>query len=280
MNDADLIKLRQAPDPDAWIRGDEAPHSQRFGGHRRRIDRCVILQPDAPRIDLWDKEFVVVESNEMKVIIGADLRDEMEIRLEASESPLDAVAPGEEREEIRRGLDEAIQKLQARPDLERKTVKAIKHMLEHEHSSIWNAKFDLETPCDLPHMKIKLKPDAAPIKIKRVYRWSKQQREFLDKHLKKLVRKRSGAATAILSPRVALRRSNRLKGNTLSTRPSRLIVRNQRRDDTIFHPRIVTFIQEAERATAFAVLRLGQTDIALYACMTRVRRLRNCRPSQ
>ena len=123
-----------------------------MGVHMRPIDTCVILQPDVQRVDLSGERFVVIASNEMRVVIGSRLRDAMELKVETTESPLDPTTRGENQEEIQKGLDDAVRLLRSRADLKESTKDEVEKILLHVHRSVWRAKFDLERPCDLPHM--------------------------------------------------------------------------------------------------------------------------------
>ena len=56
-----------------------------------------------------------------------------------------------------------------------------------KYTSTWRTKYDLTQPAELPPMKIELKPGAKPRRIRRTYRWTPQQKEFMRKLLAKLV---------------------------------------------------------------------------------------------
>ena len=152
----------------------------------RVIDQCVVLQPDSERVDWKGETFVVVASNQMRAIMGTKHRDRLEAENEKSESPLD---PTEDGSDLAQALDEVCRCINAREDLADETKAELIMMITTTHAKMWKAKFDLERPADLPFMKIHLKEGAKPAKMKRVYRWCPAQREFLRKHLDKLVRK-------------------------------------------------------------------------------------------
>ena len=70
------------------------------------------------------------------------------------------------------------------PQLYTETKDKVHDMLNHRYNHIWKGKYDLEQPAAFPPMKIRLKPGATPSKIRRHYRWTKEQ---LRKLIKKLV---------------------------------------------------------------------------------------------
>ena len=58
-------------------------------------------------------------------------------------------------------------------------------MLRQKYTDTWRTKYDLTQPAELPPMKIELKPGAKPRRIRRTYRWTPKQKEFMRKLLAK-----------------------------------------------------------------------------------------------
>ena len=90
-------------------------------------------------------------------------------------------------QEIQLALKRHCTTAQEREELTDPTKAAVRQILYERYLRTWRAKFDLEEPASLPPMVIELMPGARPAKIRRSYNWSPQQREWLRKHLKKLV---------------------------------------------------------------------------------------------
>ena len=59
-------------------------------------------------------------------------------------------------------------------------------MLEHKYARAFRSKYDSEQAAALPPMEIKLKPGATPSRVRRRYRVTEEQGQFLKKLLAKL----------------------------------------------------------------------------------------------
>ena len=125
--------------------------------------------------------------NHMRCVVGNRLWKRIVAHMERSTSPLEQY----DAEACEREVHAALQNLQAGVEAQGELPDHIKrqtrHLLFNSCAPMWRAKFDLQEPCYLPPMQIKLKPGATPTKIKRHYRWSDAQAAFLEKHLVKLV---------------------------------------------------------------------------------------------
>ena len=169
-----------------WLKGKEEPRSRMHTNEWVSIDQAVFLQPGRPRCDLSDVPFKVFPSNEMRTVVGSDISERLEQHLENDPSPLQHKQPKERQREIATALNRVMQEIYDEPELTEQIKADMCYTLFTRCREVWKAKYDLHAPCHLPPMQIKLKEGAQPAKIRRTYRWTPDQREFLAKHLKRL----------------------------------------------------------------------------------------------
>ena len=81
-------QLCEQPDLLGWIEGEEEPHSTLMSGCRIKIDDTLVLSPFKDAAKLRDREYTVIPSNELKVIMGYRMTAEVDKVLESDESPL------------------------------------------------------------------------------------------------------------------------------------------------------------------------------------------------
>ena len=91
------------------------------------------------------------------------------------------------RTELQQAVDDLNEQVASNDELSEETKRRVAHMLNVKYKHTWKDKYDLQEPAALPPMKITLKQGAAPKKIRRHYRWTQEQKQFLRKLLKKLV---------------------------------------------------------------------------------------------
>lgn len=151
------------------------------------LDNAIIPQPGHPQTDLQQVQVKVVPGNNMRCVIGRRLCHRILAVNEKTTSPLEQYDSEACAEEVRAALENLYDKVEAQPLLSKNIKKQTRHLLFHSCYKLWRAKFDLQEPCYLPPMRIKLKPGAQPSKIPRHYRWTDAQAAFLERHLVKLV---------------------------------------------------------------------------------------------
>ena len=87
-NKNQLEKLCEQPDLLGWIEGEESPHSVLMSGCKIKIDETLVLSPFKDSTKSFDREYTIMSSNEMKVIMGYKMTAEVDRKLESDESPL------------------------------------------------------------------------------------------------------------------------------------------------------------------------------------------------
>ena len=164
----------------------QGPRSRQCEDEEVKIDQSVFLHPGEKSCDLHDVPFLIVSSNEMRTVIGTKLTDRMDATLESDESPLQQKSRTKCADEIARALNKAYSEIYNHPGLSDKIKEDMCFVLYNRCQDIWKAKFDLDRAADLPPMKINLKEGAVPAKIRCMYRWTAEQREFMARHLRQL----------------------------------------------------------------------------------------------
>ena len=91
------------------------------------------------------------------------------------------------KQEMKIALQKINESIEGNPELSAHTKQRIRDIMNIKFKHAWKAKYDLHKPATLPPMKIELKPGAKPSKVRRHYRWTQEQRQFLRKLLRKLV---------------------------------------------------------------------------------------------
>ena len=182
-----MEQLCAAKDIDRWIRGSEKPHSVLCGEAEMTIDSTVVLHAFRQPVTLRGRKFIVVPSNELRVVMGSDMAAAVDTELEADASPLQSNRPGTMQGDVQAALDVLDQQVQGNPELAQGTKQKVHDMIKQQYIQTWKGKYDLEQPAAFPPMKIRLKPGAKPSRIKRNYRWTVEQRAFLRKLIRKLV---------------------------------------------------------------------------------------------
>ena len=182
-----IEQLRATKDIDRWIRGSEEPHSILCGETEMTIDSTVVLHAFRQPVTLKGHRFIVVPSNELRVVMGYDMAAAVDTELEADASPLQSNKPGTMQGDVQAALNVLDQQVQGNPELAQGTKQKVHDMIKHQYIQTWKGKYDLEQPAAFPPMKIRLKPGAKPSKIRRNYRWTMEQRAFLRKLIRKLV---------------------------------------------------------------------------------------------
>ena len=81
-------QLCEQPDLLGWIEGEEVPHSTLMSGCKVKIDQTLVLSPFKDAARLRGREYTVIPSNELKVIMGYQMTAEVDRMLESDESPL------------------------------------------------------------------------------------------------------------------------------------------------------------------------------------------------
>ena len=186
-SEPEMEALRNCTDLSKWIGGDDKPDSTILAGCKVSIENTRMLHANRPTATVDGHTYIVVPGNEMKVIVGYRLVNKVDMITEEDESPLQAYGDMVASHELRKSLDELGQQVDENNDLSQKTKDAVARMLKEDYKSTWRTKYDLQQPAELPPMEIKLKPGAVPQKIRRHYRWTKEQRDFLAKLIRKLI---------------------------------------------------------------------------------------------
>ena len=118
----------------------------------------------------------------MKVVVGTQLLVRADSLLEGDESPLQLDSfPGQRKAELAEALDKLEETVFQNPEVSDSVKKEVGRMLRQKYTSTWRTKYDLTQPAELPPMKIELKPGAKPKRIRRTYRWTPKQKEFMRK---------------------------------------------------------------------------------------------------
>ena len=152
-----------------------------------KIDESLVLSPFRKSAKLKGREYIVVPSNEMKVIIGYEMTAAVDNKLEEDESPLQDVDKKVMNEDIEESIQGLIEVLQQNNEISEKAKKQVADMLKETYAKAWRTKYELTEPAKFPPMEIRLKPGSKPHNIRRHYRWTQDQRAFLKKLLNKLV---------------------------------------------------------------------------------------------
>ena len=103
--------LQDLSDLDAWIRGQEKPHSTMCQGAEMTMDSTVVLHAFRQAVTLEGCKFVVVPSNEAKIIMGCDMAAAVDTQLEEDSSPLQSNHEGTVQGGVAQALDELHQKV-------------------------------------------------------------------------------------------------------------------------------------------------------------------------
>ena len=171
----------------AWLLGSEAPHSRYGAGKEAVIDSCLVLDTTGACAYVCRVRVTVVPGNAMRVLMGRRAARKLSAARQSDPSPMQQKSMEDCDAEIQDALLRVCDSLEEQRELTDQTRAAVSNMLQREFASVWRAKFDLDQASLLPPMKITLRPDAQPTKIRRHYHWTVEQREWLRQHLRKLV---------------------------------------------------------------------------------------------
>ena len=180
-------KLKDEKDLYGWITGDEDPHSTLLQRHMVTMDQTKVTHPFRKSVIMNDQKFIVIASNKMCVIMGYNMVSDVDTALEKDENPMQTDNPDTLSYELQESLQQLQQTVMDNEEISEETKRQTSEMLEHKYYNRWKTKYDLQQPADFPPMEIRLKEGARPQKIKRQYRWTKEQRRFLRGLLRKLV---------------------------------------------------------------------------------------------
>ena len=147
----------------------------------------VVLLPHTCKVTLTEVDVHIVPGDEMRCLLGRDVWERIEGGTESNESPLQHKTSKQCSDEVAAALNGLVEQVNRQPGLSDVIKQQSEFMLRVTCKTLWRAKFDLQSASFLPPMEIHLYPDATPTKIRRHYRWSQEQDEFLAKHLKDLV---------------------------------------------------------------------------------------------
>ena len=183
----DMQALKEQPDLHQWIRGEKEPHSTMLHGQSIIIDQVKVTHPYRRTALVDNQTFTVIASNDMCVIMGCKMAKTVDTILDNDESPLQMTNPRSISSEIQEQLRQLQQDVNDNEEVSDKAKQQVHDMLQHRYADTWRTKYDLQQPAEFPPMEIRLKEGAKPQKIKRHYRWTKEQRRFLRGLLRKLV---------------------------------------------------------------------------------------------
>ena len=190
-----MADLENTPALKQWLAGEDEPHSLQKGGEVVYLDQLILLQPDHRRCELSNVQVVVTPGNEMRVLVGSDLTSKLEAQREDDVDWLCHATREERGIELAKALDERFRDtVEGAPSLRPEVRLQLQNLMYRTCARAWRAKFDLDTPAHLPPMKIQLIHGTKPRGVRRSYRWTRAQHEFLRKHLDRLVN------TGIISP--------------------------------------------------------------------------------
>ena len=88
-----MQQLRALPELNAWIRGDGKPHSTLLAQTEAHLSSTVVLHAFKRPVTIRGRRFLVVPSNEKRVIMGYDMAAAVDAMLEADPSPMQAGEP-------------------------------------------------------------------------------------------------------------------------------------------------------------------------------------------
>ena len=182
-----MTQLQECDHLHNWLKGTEAPNSTTLGGCQVLVDECRFLDALQRKCKVKDIAFIVIPSNEMRVILGKTATQRLDHELDKTCNPMQQTTIEECRSDIREALLDLYAPVLRDMDLTPEVKEEVKNILYVKYARAWKAKYDLTEAAALPAMKIELRPGAEPSKIRRHYRWTPQQREFLRKLLRKLV---------------------------------------------------------------------------------------------
>ena len=146
-----------------------------------------MLHAYKPCIDLDGRTYTVIPSNEMHIIMGYNMVRAVDDVAQQDESRLQGSDPKKRAEDLHTQLQKLQRTVIDNTEIKESTKQEVSDMIMHRYANSWKTKYDLQKPASFPPMEIRLKPDAVPSKIKRHYRWTREQRAFLRALLKKLV---------------------------------------------------------------------------------------------
>ena len=170
-----------------WLHGGPEPKSKLHANESITIDEIIVLKPQTKKITVRNVQLVIVPGSEMRCIMGRKLWGQIEDSIENDESPLQDKSRERCEREIRTALDDLVQQVYRQPGLSTEIKRQAEFLLKVSCATLWRAKFDLQSASYLPPMEIRLQPGATPTRIRRHYRWSAEQDEFLARHLRDLV---------------------------------------------------------------------------------------------
>ena len=104
--------LQQLPDLDAWIRGTELPHSTICQGTQVTMDSTVVLHAFRQAVTLQGCKFIVIPSNEARIIMGCNMAATVDTHLEDDASPLQTNPEGSVQDDVARALRELHQRVE------------------------------------------------------------------------------------------------------------------------------------------------------------------------
>ena len=172
-------QLCEQPDLLGWIEGEESPHSTLMSGCKIEIYETLVLSPFKDAAKLRNREYTVIPSNELKVIMGYEMTAEVDSALESDESPLQE----DDKKVLKKDLEDSllqdlVDSIKSKNELSESTKNKVADMLKNKYAKAWRTKYELTEPAKFPTMKIRLNPGAEPKKIRRRYNGLRTKNHF------------------------------------------------------------------------------------------------------
>ena len=184
-----ICELQQPQHKDMadWIYGSHKQQAQ--GITVTTIPVTRVLQRRQKIAVINNQSFIVVPSNECKVILGRKAMQQVQASRDTDPSPLRQSTPLQQQQEVDECIQSALDEVKIYiPEITSAQQQRLHDMVLKAKTNIWRSKYALDEPANAHPMQIKLKPGAKPPSGRLPRRnFTAGQHDFLKAHLKMLV---------------------------------------------------------------------------------------------
>ena len=174
-----------------WIQGQNDTSNEEKQTHTTvaTIPATRILQRRKQMIMLDNQLYIVIPSNECKVIIGREAMKRVRVKQDTDPSPLRHAETAQQQQEVEQCLHAMLDEVDIYiPEISIRQKQRLSGVVNRAKKKVWRSKYAISDPAIAYPMQIKLKPGAVPPSGGLPRRnFTPRQHEFLGTHLKHLV---------------------------------------------------------------------------------------------
>ena len=172
-----------------WLRGTQPEDDDDENQTRTKvvtIPHTNVLQARQRMVQLKNQTFIVVPSDDIKVVFGRRAMQAIQAEQECDPSPLRQTTPAEQQKEVDDCIRDSLDEVRLHvPEITSRQMARLTEIVMMAKKRVWRSKYALDEPAHAHPMEIKLKPGAQPPKGGLPRRkFTQDQHEFLRSHLK------------------------------------------------------------------------------------------------